>query len=739
MDGQKSLQGRRTEKEIETCKKNITELVYAKDKFIKARNMYSGVRDPNQFRHLEENYGLGNPTSIKFEPVIKLHIDELVGEFLSNPKKKHITCKDKGTISKIFRDKMVAINKGMLTELRKLASNIVYDPNYQNGYDPNITDQLNQTYDDLDNDFISEYEKAAQNILTWVSQDKEIDYENKMRKALTNLLVYGYSPYRVLPTQDKKGFEVTIPDPCLTYIERNPNSEYFNKSDRMVIRRYCTKNQILAEFGDLLTPEQVGDLDDASSDNISQSYLLTMQSTVMDTSSTMNDGILGGLEAAVVFPFGQQSGFNLKYYIVDDCEWIETEKKSGEYIQERHRCVRIANKIYIPYGKIDYATRDYNDPKKCTLSLNGKCLSDGNGQPYSLILKIADLQDKYDITNFYEDLAICGSGTQGDWVDVARLPTFLGGEVAEKLVKWQAYKKTGMALYNSAEENMQGPPINTAFNGYDDTLKVQTIQAFETVKQSIKASCSNITGVLQERVANIEQRDAVTNVQSGIKQSSLITKQYFFELGLIERDINIDILDICKIVFKKGITGTLILGDKRSKIFTALPEYYSVTNFDINIVDEEELSEDKEFIKQFSMEMIKSAQVDPTLAIVAATSKSLTEMKESITLAYAKQSKVNQQTQQAQQQSQDLQKQNQQLQQAIDKLQKQLDKNNEAKQQLEKEKMDNDKELNWYKAKADRNFKDESIDLKKKDVQLQGLQLLDNNKQNDPVRQYSND
>ena len=60
--------------------KAIQELVYEKTKFIKAYNYYNGKRDPEQYRHLEENYGIGTATSVEFVPLVRKHIDRLVGE-----------------------------------------------------------------------------------------------------------------------------------------------------------------------------------------------------------------------------------------------------------------------------------------------------------------------------------------------------------------------------------------------------------------------------------------------------------------------------------------------------------------------------------------------------------------------------------------------------------------------------------------------------------------------------------
>ena len=56
----------------------ISELVYDKDDLQKAYNYYNCKRDAEQFKYLEENFGLGNPTSIEFTPLIRKHVDALI-------------------------------------------------------------------------------------------------------------------------------------------------------------------------------------------------------------------------------------------------------------------------------------------------------------------------------------------------------------------------------------------------------------------------------------------------------------------------------------------------------------------------------------------------------------------------------------------------------------------------------------------------------------------------------------
>ena len=104
---------------IDQTDKAISELVYDKIHLIKAYNYYSGIRDKMQFNHLETNYGLGNPSSITFTPLVRKHIDSLVGEFLSIPITPKISCKDKGTLSNIFREKQLKISSEIVSVLRK--------------------------------------------------------------------------------------------------------------------------------------------------------------------------------------------------------------------------------------------------------------------------------------------------------------------------------------------------------------------------------------------------------------------------------------------------------------------------------------------------------------------------------------------------------------------------------------------------------------------------------------------
>jgi hypothetical protein len=68
-------------------------------------------------------------------------------------------------------------------------------------------------------------------------------------------------------------------------------------------------------------------------------------------------------------------------------------------------------------------------------------------------------------------------------------------------------------------------------------------------------------------------------------------------MDMIVNEILLDSLNQAKIVWKEGLTGTIILGDKYQKIFTALPKYFTLTDYDIRITTTTDVIKDLEYIK----------------------------------------------------------------------------------------------------------------------------------------------
>lgn len=718
----------------------IAELVIEKDHLRKAYNYYQGKRDADQFRYLEENFDIGNPTSIEFIPLIRRHVDALIGEHLQNKVKPKITCKDSDTISNIATQKTGAINDAEINALKaQLHANVMHV--FQHEEDKAVKAPpadhatefaLEQLKANVSKNFISTYEIAAQDIVMHLTQSKKVDLYHKLKLLFLDILVAGQCYYKVEVIHKGETPKIEVLNPFDVFFDKNPNAPYVKTSPRVVNRKWMYRDQILAKYGEFLGKDDID-------------YLSTIQPAYLNNDFfyiRADSGALvsnGSSALSTTLPYMDGRGYSYTLVPVYEVEWLSANKTKDEatgktiYRTDRYAGVRIGQDIYVNMGIVDDVTRSVEEPNECYNSINGMFYSDRNGDPYSLVLATANLQDKYDILHFHRDNLIANSGVKGDWVDYANLPTFLGNTPMERLMKFKAYGKQGMKLINTAQEG-RGANHNTVFAGFDDTVSGQSIQAIQLAIQQTEDICSAITGVFRERLGAIEQQDAVTNVDVGIKQSAIITKQYYQVMDNITTELLLDALNACKESYKEGMVGSIILGDGMQKIFTVDPQHFSFTDYDVNIANSGDIIRDMQKIDQLTLELIKSGQADIDIIFETIGTESLTEMKQQILAAFAKKKQEVGQIQQMQQQMQQLEQQLKQAQQQGQQLSSENQTLKNKAGQLEEKAIDYDYDVRKQANANTKDYNDNRITVEQAKVELEKLQLFDDNSRNDKVK-----
>ena len=725
------------EKLIEKTNDVIGDLVKSKTELQKAYNYYAGIRDAEQFKYLEDNYGVGTPTSVEFTPLIKKHIDALIGEFLGVPIIPKISCKDTETISNISRDKQIAITKRVYEFLQTRLNNALLK--FINGKQPtdeNIKEELDKLVSDLENDFISEYEVAAQNVIQYIMQERRTDIITKLRLLFLDLLIAGYCMFRCIPSESGENINIEVLDPRNTFIDRNPESIYIKDSYRCVVRKWYNKEQILKKYGKDLKAEDIEIIKNnwkEEARNAGNYYIVGHPGMSF---SPHDEGLDYGIEAQLGYPYDDRSEFYNTYDLIPvyEVEWLETDKN---FVMNRYQTIRIGENIFILKGKDEDVIRTKNDPSSCTLSINGIYFTNRSSQPFSLMKTCMALQDKYDLILFIRDSILANSGTVGDYIDMSLLPTWLGTEPAERLQKYISYKKIGVGPIDSAQEGRLATgqaPMNTIFNGFDDTVKVQAIQALQLCIQSIEETVSSITGVFRERLNGIEQRDAVSNIKQGAQNSFIITKQYYQQMDSAVSELLTDALNIARLVYKNGLTGTLILGEKQQKIFTALPEHFTLSDWDVHVSVSTDLMQESQLLQQLAPQLIQAGAMSPDVLLDILSTKSLTKAKMIVRHAIKKQKEENNQIQQLQQQLQQVQQQAQEMEKQLKQAQQKVEQLNEQKMQLELQKIQSETKVAWYEAQTDRTYKNKKNEIDEKKVNIELAQLHDGNPYNDEIK-----
>lgn len=714
---------------IDRVDQNIAELVVNKVTTKKMYDYYNCIIDTEQFRYLEENYGIGNPSSVKFVPLVKKHIDAMVGEHLEVPLMPTTSCKDSRTINNIMRDKQLKIKNEIKYECASMLKSWLFFGITGKMEDGFIKNRINRIKDEANNSFISEYEIAAQNILNWCVQSKQIDIYEKRRQLDTDLLTTGECYYRAEVTKGN-GVSLRIFSPLNVFPQRNPDSNYVKDCSRIVVREWLTKDEVINRFNQYLNKETISQIEFEYKSGLSSYNETIVRVNAPDGKPTVPQHIADDSTVTPGFPEDGMRWYS-RFMPVYYCEWIETEKVNGKYMMNRYHAYRIGESIHIPLGIDDKVVRSIDDPTIAKLSINGIFLRNRNNKPFSIVEKCMDMQDQYNIANYIKNNMIANGGVVGDYVDLSKLPVCLGDEWSERLEKVLAYKKQGVVPFDSSQDGT--PMVNTMFNGYDDTVKVQAIQAIIMAMQDIENNVSGVTGISRERLANgIQQYDSVKNVQVGIRNSYTITKHYYQQMDSLDNDILLDILNQAKIAYPDGVQGEIILGGLK-KTFIALPKYYTLSDFDVHIPSSTKILEDMELMRSTVAEFIKSGKYEPDIIMEAMTAKSATEMKTNMMLAYKKKEEKENMIGQLQQKLQEYEQQLQQLSSENKKLNNKVEQLNEQKMNLESQRMNLEFQVKSMMAETDREYRRGMIDVQTRKVELEEKQMSDGNPYNDKI------
>lgn len=371
----------------------VNELVIPKYKLQKCYNYYNGKRDAEQFRYLEENFGIGNPTSIEFTPLIRKHVDALVGEYIGTPLLPKVSCKDKDTLSKITRDKELAITEQVQLYLKNHLNNQILNFIQGRPIDDAVDEQLKRLTQEMNNSFISEYEIAAQNVIEYLIQSKSVDLTNKLKNLLMDLLITGECFYKVKSTPDGTNVQIEVLNPLNTFVDRNPESPYVNDGYRSVIRYWLTKQQILNKYGKDLSQEAIDEIDNLFERNYDQSYTYVRHLANTPLGGPATEGLQAGVEVTPGFPNSYYETYNYQLVPVYEVEWIEIDKEGEDFVENRYEGIRINGNIHVLLGKSKTVVRTKDAPTKCTLGLNGLYFINRNNEPYSLVAACSNLQD----------------------------------------------------------------------------------------------------------------------------------------------------------------------------------------------------------------------------------------------------------------------------------------------------------------------------------------------------------
>jgi hypothetical protein len=321
-------------------------------------------------------------------------------------------------------------------------------------------------------------------------------------------------------------------DASSVYYNRNGNNKWIHNGEWCFTEEYMSDSQVRSEFE--LTKDESEILNAFSTGNMDMLRNYNGNSAYFDAVEEVNNQRFGGHRVQRIWFLAPREIFYRKspnkyregeyfYHLTEkDSKLKKDEKRNRIVIYDLYHCVIIANTICINMGKQDKVFRPLDIPGLPTLPIVGRTFNNLSEKPYSLIWRVRELIELYDIVNYKKELTIVLAGVKGMIMDKSQKPD----NMSEK--KWMYYRKLGTMWIETMKKGRKNPPSYNQFQNYDDTIG-ESIAFLDNVLIGIENMIGKVMGLTDAIQGQFVSKDPVANVKMSNEQSSLITEVLFAE------------------------------------------------------------------------------------------------------------------------------------------------------------------------------------------------------------------
>jgi hypothetical protein len=643
-----------------------------KEKLINS-NLYNGILDPADITSVLNPNDISDktiPNTMQHYPIINPRIDVLVGEEY----KRRFDYRAVVTNSEAISEKEIELNGHVKAKIIELL-----ESKYQ---DEELQSKIEALQQDISS-FQDKRESAINKLLKHYWRELKID--KLFNNGFRNSLIQGEEHYEAVINGGKP--ELWKINPMNLFTVRSGYSKKTQDADLIIISDYWSPGQVIDFYHDELTEKQLRELDRGfgGGDNKSDPFVdkghlnrMTMSLNMLDSESSPDqvDGLIklgeqngfslndsfdtsGNIRVLRVYWRGWRKVQKVTYFDEFGKEQMDffpesymIKKDEGEtsktiWINEWYEGTKIGNDIYLRLQPKEIQFRSIENPASSHPGIVGKTYSFDNFKTVSLMGKVKNYLYLYDA--IHERLNRLLAANQGKILemDLSTIPD--GWDVQ----KWFHYvNKMKIAVKDSFKEGSKGAAtgklagsLNSASKGYIDLDQGQNIQQHIGLLEFIKREMTEITGVSEQRMGTISNRETVGGVERSVTQSSHITEWYFSE----HEDVKIDALRVFVEVLKLSLKNKnkkfqYILDDSDIATLSVDGEMIQEADYGILVTNSMRSQEAEQNIRRLAESALQagSAQFEDVVDLYLADS--LADVKNNVKSA-ARQAKMERQKQ----------------------------------------------------------------------------------------------
>jgi len=411
---------------------------------------------------------------------------------------------------------------------------------------------------------------------------KNDNIEEKFNKGMFHALVAGEEFYY---TGIRNGHPTgRVVNPLGFEFDKNPSCDRVEDSKWAREERYLSSSQVIDEYGEFLTDDEVRRIDRGDVGHAMNSSKYFPEFAYRDKPHSNRDNYYNSTRSHIrVADFAWRAlrkiGFltwideegDLRETIVDESfKLTEEHKEAGfviewQWIDEIWEGTRIGDDIFPVKQPIPNQIADPRRIGRAKLPFIGRIYNNINSEGRSLVDLLKPHQYLYNITWFRLENEMAKAKGKAFIMDLAYLPKSEGMDID----KWIQYLDNGnIAFINSFEEGQKGvnkgrSPNFNGFTSIDRTMS-QVIGQYIAILEKIESLVSVVSGVSPQREAQIQSRETVGGIERSINQSANITEPIFFEHNSVKEQYLNQLLRLAQIAYADGgkLSGILDNGER---------------------------------------------------------------------------------------------------------------------------------------------------------------------------------
>ena len=616
------------EKTKEWCEQNLDAMapyiaqynnnLYINDRFKDIRNYqaYHGHFDPKDYEHITDQYGTPFPARMTNYNIIAPKIDLLTSEELRRPLETKVSSINKSAVNRKKDAKVSMVMEQMLGDIKKEINETMGMDITQDNVDFDIPDDI-ETY--MRYTYKEAIEVVAESGIEYLKE--KYRWKDLFKNGFRDFLVLGKVFYKI---------DVKNGDPHARNIafDSSIESDYIDESQWVVEQRWLSVNEILDEFGDELTKEDVMELENMrqiSSGSELAHYNTSIEWLNYDASTGVRIRLIQGewkSIRAIRFKVSENKydPDNPFRKVVNDSyrprkgETIETK-----YVDDIWEGTKIGGRITTRCRRRPNQVRSVDDAGSTPLSYVGCTHNMSAGRITSLVDVLKHIQTLYNVVMYHIELTLSRAGGKAVVYDVSQMPSNIGMDMQTVLYH---IKNDGIIPINSRDEGQDTARFNQ-FQQVDFTLS-NSVQQLVNLKLMLEQTAGQVCGISPQREGAVAQYEAVGNVQRTVMQSNLVTENWFFQHSEVKKRVIERVCGLMKICWAQGKRLGYVLGDGAFKLLDILPDI-ALNDYGVYINQGAKDDAIKQAVTQLSQAALQSGSITLLDVIKVLKADSLSE------------------------------------------------------------------------------------------------------------------